>query len=163
MLGILPEHTMFTRTPQTFYNGQKIYFLDCRYEDYRQLALAEYFVVGTYLYEDLLGVQAVNDSDWAISLASQYLGSPFIDSEVSRWEHGETGSGVRYFSILNPFFLTEEDVAILAGFRNKNDGVTQLLKFLSFGDGNTDIYKEKFFRTANWVLYWGSLHPRSQT
>ena len=156
---------MFDRTPDTFIPGQEIYLLDCSFGDHKP-ELRKLYVVGSFLYRDQLMVEATamrTNIDYLATLGGYHdIG---VISKNPRRIHGEYPSSSRYcFSVSNPFFLTEGEVAILADIGKNNTRIGKLLDLMGIeeGDGRT-IPKEDLLLAVDWVLYWRVLHPRTQT
>ena len=155
MLGILPEHTMFTRTPDTFTTGQEIFFLDCRFDDQKP-KLTKYFVVNKYILPDggLMVMATTSNKESAAVLASLKHHEEHIDVKHRRWTHYYSLSkNMASFSVVNPFFLTRDEVVILAKIGKSGEGVDGLLKFFSPDEAGT-YSVEQNFKITNWVYYW---------
>ena len=153
---------MLNRTPETFTRGQKIFHLECRFGD-SEPELKKLFVVGNFLHEGHLMVRA--------SIYEENNGRVVTETQSSlrsvllypKWQHHEYTSGVISFSVRNPFFLTEKEVATLADIGKESNGVGKLLSFLPTEQNNGEDNLEVANSIGGWVWYWKDLHHKTQT
>ena len=142
---------MLETTYDTFVPDKKIFWLDCGNGVPK---LKKLTIVGIFLHGDRVMVEATTiENIGRLIIVGGYPNLSAI-SESPIWRHGEYPSCSRLcFSVINPFFLTQDEVVILAKIGKSGEGVDGLLKFFSPYEAGT-YSVEQNFKITNWVYYW---------